>query len=324
MKFRGNIQAPPGNGLVPISHYLSGSKPQKPNIMHGFDLENALIPSEDIQSGGHGKDDIPAIDTPIFKRAVDYSFFEDDTFVLGITHRGVAKAYPLPILNWHEIVNDFVDTVPIVVTYCPLCSCGMIYESNIGGTRAAFGVSGLLYQSNLLMYDRRSESLWSQITGKAVSGPLSGQKLKPLSTHLTTLGAWKREHPETLILTTRTGFVRNYQQSAYQEYDNDQQLYYTPWNTNDLLPAKERVIGVQVGDHVKAYPFAELASHPELIIRDTFKGKPLHIHYDVLNDVASVTDEEGKVYPSKTMYWFAWYAFHPKTAVYLVSAKKGS
>ncbi len=292
--------------------------------MNGFDLNNALIPSEDIQSGGHGKDDIPSIDTPIFKRALDYSFFDEDTYVLGINHQGVAKAYPLPLLNWHEIVNDFMDTRPVVVTYCPLCGSGMIYEATIGGSRTTFGVSGLLYQSNLLLYDRRSESLWSQITGKAISGPLGGQELKPLPVQHTTLGAWKRENPETLILTTRTGFVRNYQQSPYQEYEDDQQLYHTPRHASDLLPAKERVIGIQVGDHVKAYPFTELANHPELILRDTFKGKAVHIHYDVLNDVAKVTDEGGNQYPGQTMYWFAWYAFHPKTAVYLVSTKKGS
>jgi len=293
----------------------------QPIFMLGFDLKNALIPAEDIQSGGPGKDGIPAIDTPIFKRAVDYSFFDDDTYVLGISHNGVAKAYPVPILNWHEIVNDFIDTLAIVVTYCPLCGSGIMYEANIGGMRANFGISGLRYQSNLLLYDRRSESLWSQIPGKAVSGPLKGQLLAPLLTEQTTLGTWKRKHPETLVLTTRTGFVRNYQQSPYQDYDENHQLYFPPRETNDLFPAKERVIGVQVGNHYKAYPFSELASHPELILRDTYKGKALHIHYDVLNDVANVTDEQGTIYPSSTMYWFAWYAFYPKTAVFVNSNK---
>ena len=291
--------------------------------MQGFDLENVLIPTEDIKSGGPGKDGIPAIDTPIFKRAVDYSFFNEDTYVLGLVHNGVTKAYPIPILNWHEIVNDFIDTLAIVVTYCPLCGSGVIYEANVGGTAATFGVSGLLYQSDLLMYDRRSESLWSQILGKAIAGKHSGQMLRPLLAEHTTLGAWKREHPETLVLTTRTGYVRNYQQSPYQDYQDNDQLYFTPGKTSDLFPAKERVIGVRVGEHVKAYPFSELASHPELILRDTFKGKPLHIHYDVLNDVARITDEDGNLYPSHTMYWFAWYAFHPKTAVYIMKPQKG-
>jgi len=284
--------------------------------MQGFDLENALIPAEEIKPEGAGRDGIPSIDTPIFKRAVDYSFFDEDTYVLGITHRGVAKAYPIPILNWHEIVNDFMDSTPIVVTYCPLCNSGAIYEANIGGMRATFGVSGLLYQNDLLLYDRRSKSLWSQIMGKAISGSLSGQQLSRFHIQHTTLGAWKREQPETLVLTTRTGFVRNYEQSPFQEYENNDEIYYPPRNRSDLFPAKERVIGVRVGDHVKAYPFPELASHPELIIRDTFKGQALHIHYDVLNDVAKVTDEQGTLYPSSTMYWFAWYAFHPKTAVF--------
>jgi hypothetical protein len=292
--------------------------------MQGFDLGNALVPTEDIKQEGAGKNGIPAIDTPIFKRAIDYSFFDEDTYVLGIVHRGVAKAYPIPILNWHEIVNDFMDTTPVVVTYCPLCNSGAVYEATIGGTRATFGFSGFRYQNDLLLYDLRSESLWSQILGKAVSGSLSGQELKPLLIQHTTLATWKREHPDSLVLTTRTGFVRNYQQSPYQDYEDNDQLYYTPRETSDLLSVKERIIGIQVGGHVKAYPFAELASHPELILRDTFKGKAFHIHYDVLNDVAKVTDEEGNLFPSKTMFWFAWYAFHPKTAVYLMSSKKGS
>lgn len=292
--------------------------------MHGFELSNPTIPIEDIKAGGPPKDGIPSIDNPIFKRAVDYSFFDDDIYVLGITHHGVAKAYPIPILNWHEIVNDFIDTLPIAVTYCPLCGSGLVFVAQVEGEPNTFGVSGLLYQSDLLLYDRRTQSLWSQIMGEAVAGPLSGKKLETMLVRQTTLGDWKRDHPETLVLTTRTGYVRNYQQSPYQGYEGSEVLYFTPSKTSNLFPPKERVIGVRVGDHVKAYPFSELAAHPELILRDTFKGKVLHIHYDVLNDTAKVTDEEGQLYPGKTMFWFAWYAFHPKTAVYKLSTPKGN
>jgi len=289
--------------------------------MQPFNLTNALVPQDEIISAGPPKDGIPALDTPIFKRAIDYSFFDDHTQVLGVYHNGVAKAYPIPILNWHDVVNDFIDELPIVVTYCPLCGCGLIYESEVGGIRTRFGVSGLLYQSDLLFYDRRSDSLWSQILGSAVSGPLRGYSLNTVLTQPTTLGLWKRNYPDTLILTTRTGYVRNYEQSPYQEYDHLEELYFTPTHTSDLFPSKERIIGVQVGEHVKAYPFSELIAYPEIILRDTFKGKVLHIHYDVLNDVATVTDEHGTLYPSKTMYWFAWYAFYPDTAVFKKSIR---
>lgn len=286
--------------------------------MLGFDIDQPLVPADDIIKGGPAKDGIPSIDQPIFKQADEYTFFDDDTRVVGVVHQGVAKAYPVPILNWHEIVNDYFDEAPVVITYCPLCGSGMAFSAKINGQRTEFGVSGLLYNSNVLLYDRQTESLWSQLLMQAIAGPRKGTKLTMINTAHTTLGTWKKMHPESLILTTRTGHIRNYQQTPYGGYADNRDLYFTPEQTSDAYHPKEWVLGIEVDGHYKAYPFSELAAHPELEVRDTFRKQPLRIHYDVLNDTATVTDEKGASFPSLTTYWFAWYAFHPETEVFQV------
>ena len=284
--------------------------------MLGFDIDQPLVPANEIVQGGPDKDGIPSIDQPIFKPVADYTFFDEDTRVIGVVHAEVAKAYPIPILNWHEVVNDYVGEQPVVITYCPLCGSGMAFTAKINGQRTEFGVSGLLYNSDVLLYDRRTESLWSQIRMQAIAGPRKGEKLTMVATQHTTLGSWKKAYPESLILTTRTGHIRNYQQTPYGEYENNRNLYFTPRHTSDAYHPKEWVLGIEVDGHYKAYPFSELAAHPELQLQDTFRGQTLHLHYEVLHDTATVTDGEGHLFPSITAYWFAWYAFHPQTAVF--------
>ena len=284
--------------------------------MLGFDLDQPLVPADEIVQGGPAKDGIPSIDHPIFKPIADYTFFDDDTRVIGVVHAGVAKAYPIPILNWHEVVNDYFGEQPVVITYCPLCGSGMAFAAKINGQRTEFGVSGLLYNSDMLLYDRRTESLWSQLRMQAIAGPRKGEKLTMVATQHTTLGAWKKAHPESLILTTRTGHIRNYQQTPYGEYEDNRELYFTPQHTSDGYHPKEWVLGLEIEGHYKAYPFSELAAHPELEIPDTFRGQDLRINYDILHDTATITYDQGHPFPSVTAYWFAWYAFHPQTAMF--------
>ena len=138
----------------------------------GFDLKKHNVPLDQIVDGGPGKDGIPAILTPRFVPAGEATFLQDADRVLGLTLGAEAKAYPIKILNWHEIVNDTVSGTAVVVTYCPLCGTGIAFDATVQGSLYTFGVSGLLYQSDLLMYDHQTESLWSQISMHAVAGPL--------------------------------------------------------------------------------------------------------------------------------------------------------
>ena len=172
-----------------------------------FDLSQHAVPLEKIVAGGPGKDGIPAITNPNFLKGADASFLREEDRVLGLGEGSKAKAYPIKILNWHEIVNDRADGKPVVITYCPLCGTGMAFQAVVHGKEVSFGVSGLLYQSDLLMYDHQSESLWSQVSMKAVAGPLTGTKLTPVPLVHTTWGDWKRSHPATQVLSTETGIV---------------------------------------------------------------------------------------------------------------------
>ena len=163
-------------------------------IKNGYLLNDALIPADEIHHGGPPRDGIPAIDTPQFVDADAAGFLKPSDRVLGIERNGVRKAYPVAILNWHEIVNDRFADEPLVVTYCPLCGTGIAYLSVSGGVELKFGVSGLLYNSDMLLYDRETESLWSQISRQAISGPMKGRKLKSVPVMHTQLGV-KRSTP---------------------------------------------------------------------------------------------------------------------------------
>lgn len=147
---------------------------------NGFELRRPLLPADEIVQGGPPRDGIPALDEPEFVDAGDARFLEPDDRILGISLGGSARAYPVRILNYHEIVNDRIGTEPVVITYCPLCGSGMAFASEVDGRLLTFGVSGLLYNSDVLLFDRQTESLWSQLRKQAVTGPLKGLNLEML------------------------------------------------------------------------------------------------------------------------------------------------
>ncbi len=146
-------------------------------LLMGFDFSKHSIPRSEIRSGGPPKDGIPAILEPKFVRVDQATFIKDQDRVLGLVHHGESKAYPINILNWHEIVNDVVGGRPVFITYCPLCGTGMAFDPTFNGRVYTFGVSGLLYKSDVLMYDHQTESLWSQIRKEAVTGEMIGSRL---------------------------------------------------------------------------------------------------------------------------------------------------
>lgn len=183
--------------------------------MNGFDLTDALIPSQQIYAGGPDKDGIPSIDQPVFVSASAASFLRADDAVLGLVHNGVARAYPIRILNWHEVVNDLFGDDPAVITFCPLCGTGVAFDSRVDGRALSFGVSGLLYNGDVLLYDRQTQSLWSQLLGQAISGPLKGRRLTMLALTHTTWADWRKSHARTQILSTDTGQARPYEREAY-------------------------------------------------------------------------------------------------------------
>lgn len=280
-----------------------------------FDLTHHSVPLDQLIDGGPGKDGIPAILTPKFIAATDAAFLRDDDRVLGLTAGTEAKAYPIKILNWHEIVNDTIGGQAVVVTYCPLCGTGMAFEAAVQGRRHTFGVSGLLYQSDLLMYDHQTESLWSQVGMHAVSGPLTGEKLTPVFLEHTIWKDWRAAHPSTVVLSTKTGSFRNYDRDPYAGYDETSELFFDTSHVDSRYHPKEWVVGLDIDGETKAYPFLELKKVSSPLV-DHVNGRQVTVRFNAASRSASVVDEQERPIPSVTAFWFAWYAFHPDTQVF--------
>jgi len=285
--------------------------------LNGFKLDDALIPATQIFSGGPDRDGIPSIDDPKFLKVRNVDFMEDEDRVLGIIINGVSKAYPIKILNWHEIVNDSIGDVFYSITYCPLCGTGMAFNRRINSQVLSFGVSGLLYNSDVLLYDRETESLWSQLLSKAVTGQHKGTILKMLPVLHTTWSDWKRFHPSSLVLSKNTGYWRTYTRDPYSGYEKSKHLFFPVFNKAPTkYHPKERVLGLSINGVHKAYPFIELNKHDKKIFEDTVNGKTFSIHWNKTQQSGYLKDADGVMVPVVQSYWFAWYAFHPETDVF--------
>ena len=283
---------------------------------NGFNLTDSLIPIHKILSGGPPKDGIPSVDKPKFIHANQATFLKSTDRVIGIEIHGNYRAYPIKILNWHEIVNDVVAENPIAVTFCPLCGTGMVYDARINGKAFQFGVSGLLYNSDVLLYDRQTQSLWSQILSQSISGKQKGTKLKPIPSSHTSWEKWKKQHPTTLVLSTDTGFQRDYSRSPYGDYNTNRATYFPVASKSKRYHPKERVLGITINGVHKAYPFVELARNKTNTLEDTFSGNTLRIEFDAENRDGRISNQQGNIIPHVNSFWFAWYAFHPDAEIY--------
>jgi hypothetical protein len=298
--------------FAPLAALLLGTV--QAQVRNGFDLTGASVPAERIEAGGPPRDGIPAIDRPRFVSAPAARLRPEER-VLGVALDGLAKAYPIRILNWHEIVNDRFGTEPVVVSYCPLCGSGIAFRATVRGGPASFGVSGLLYNSDVLLYDRETNSLWSQIAAEAISGPRKGERLAALPTANTTWAEWRARHPHSQVLSEDTGHARDYRRDPYAGYERSAALYFQVAATDGRYHPKEMVLGVESGGRYKAYAFCELEKAP-VPLRDTLGGDALEIRFDRAHRTAVVRDAKGAERFGLLTYWFAWYAFHPDTEVF--------
>ena len=208
-----------------------------------FDLSNSQVELDDFLSGGPTKDGIPALSRPKFITA-DQTSLDDHTFVIGITLNGESKAYPLDILNWHEIVNDDIAETPIAVTWCPLTKSGIVFDRRIEGKSVEYGVSGLLYNSNVVMYDRSHQGLWSQLNMSGLTGKYAGKDLELVASVVMTWGQWVKDHPRTLVLSPKTGYLRDYRRDPYDHYHRSQEVMFPVGKPDHRLPLKSMVIGI--------------------------------------------------------------------------------
>ena len=280
--------------LVTLTTAMAQKNPNNIQVEWNTDTSNRLVPLEEFTTLLQ-PDGIPPIDDPVFwdrEKAAEVYFSHEPVIALEINNQ--AKAYPLSILTFHEIVNDKLAGTPVTVSYCPLCNAAIVFDRNLTfkGNQYLldFGVSGMLRNSDLVMWDRQTESWWQQFTGKALVGELAGAYLEPVSSMIISLEEFFASYPDGRVLSTETGHTREYGTNPYTGYDN-------PANTrprlfdgavDSRLPAMERVVDVHVGGEYKIYPLSVISS--EGVINDTFREQPLVLFHTT--KTVSVLDEK--------------------------------
>lgn len=246
--------APPGgneasSGVPTVTvEQTPGDEPEDvPSALDGLTgegLPKPLVDPTEVRSGGPPPDGIPPIDDPSFHRAADVHFLADTEPVLAVEVDGEARAYPVQVLIWHEIVNDTIAGVPVSITYCPLCNSAVGVDRRVEDRILTFGTSGSLYQSSLVMYDRQTESLWSHFTGQAIAGVLTGTELETIPVATIGWSDWLDANPDGLVLSRDTGFDRDYGANPYPGYDDvETSPFLFDGQTDGRLAAKERIVG---------------------------------------------------------------------------------
>jgi hypothetical protein len=236
---------------------------------------------EEVQWGGVRVDGIPALVNPRVTAAKDAAWLKDADAVFGVFLGGEARAYPLRILDWHEMANDVVGGVPLALAYCTLCGSGVLFDARAGGRRFEFGSSGFLFRSNKLMYDRQTKSLWNHLTGEPVIGELagSGVRLKRLPVVITSWGEWRRQHPRTTAVSAQTGHQRPYHAgAAYGRYFASTGTMFPVWLKSGALHDKARVFTLVIDGRAKAYALEALNAAGG-VLNDEFAGRRVLVHY---------------------------------------------
>lgn len=262
--------------------------------------------ANNLVSGGPPKDGIPALDNPSYVLASQANFLHDKDIVFGVNYKGNIIAFPQKIMYWHEIVNQNIDNESFSITYCPLTN------SVIGYLNSSFGVSGELYNSNLVLYDRQTNSLWPQMIGVAVKGERKSKKLKPFPVRVTTWKKWKKQHSDTLVLSLDTGYDRDYNKNPYLGYDTLLRLWFPVAAKSDMFETKKVVTGTIIGNYALAIPKEEMKLAKT--VSYDIGNRSVNIEYDDHLDVVRVKENNLEIH-SFDSYWFAWYAYYPNTKV---------
>jgi hypothetical protein len=253
------------------------------------DFTKRIVEWGEIRSGGPPKDGIPSIDEPSFESvaAASHWLSERDPVIL-FEHNGEVRAYPLAILIWHEIVNDVVGGKPVTITFCPLCNASIVFDRTFQGQVLNFGTTGRLRNSDLVMYDRQTESWWQQFTGEGLVGQFAGEQLTFLGGQVISFGDFAAEFPDGQVLQ-RLGTSRSYGINPYTNYDSTEgRPFLYDGELDTRLPSTERVIGVEIDENFMAYPFSKLAEIG--VINDELGGKAIVILHKA--GTASALDQQ--------------------------------
>lgn len=299
---------------------LGAGSPIRAVTINGFEVSDTSVPAVHIVRAAPARDSIAAIDEPRWDEAAAATWLKDEDEVLSLTFEGETRAYPLRILVWHEVVNDRIGERTFVVTYSALSGSAMAFESgrNPDGSPRRFGVSGLLYNSNLLMFDRATESLWSQLRMAGVSGATKDEQLIPLPLRRMTWAGWKAKFPQGRVLAVATGSEIDYTSEdwPYGDYARQKETLFPFDIHRDDLGTKERVIGLREGDSQRCWPLERMRKRGQLY--DAIGSRPINVVYDATTGDVVVSDlTTGEVLPVVSVFWFAWQAFYPDTSLWL-------
>lgn len=233
----------------------------------------------EILSGGPPPDGIPPLDTPKFETVAEAdAWLKPNEPVISFRLGNEARAYPLQVLIWHEIVNDVVGGRPVAVTFCPLCNAAIVFDRRVNGQALRFGTTGNLRYSDLIMWDDQTESWWQQFTGEAIVGDMTGTRLEFLPAQTVAWADFQAAFPQGQVLSKDTGYLRSYGQNPYTGYDRiDRPPFLFDGTLDDRLPPMARVVAVAVGETIKAYPFSILSQVH--VINDVVAGRPLVVFW---------------------------------------------
>ena len=289
------------------AHHAAASPEPTPDFTTAgwkTDFGKHSVPLTEILSGGPPRDAIPPLDHPKFvSPTAAGAWLKGQEPVISLGLNGEHRAYPIQILIWHEIVNDQIGDRPVTVTFCPLCNTSIVFDRRLAGQTLDFGTTGNLRHSDLVMWDRQTESWWQQITGEAIVGELTGSKLTLLPSAIVSFEAFRRAYPEGQVLSRDTGFNRKYGENPYIGYDdaNSSPLLYTGPSKDGRLPPKERVVTVSLGNEDAAYPFSVLKKKDA--VNDSVGGIPVVVFWTPgTTSPLSSYDTQGPDIGSATAY----------------------
>jgi len=290
--------------------------------LNGFTISRQTVDRADIVPGGPPRDGIRGVDAPEFVPSEEATWADDVTPVLGVVVKDDARAYPVHLMDYHQIVNDVVGGVPLAVTWDPLTGAPLAFERTVEGRVLSFGVSGLLYNSGFLMYDRETESLWSQFLGRAVSGPLAGKQLRRVRIRQEDLAGWRTRVGRTVVLVRPAPEAIDYRFSPFERYAVEDSVRYPVKARDERFHAKELVVGVVAGGKARAY-LGSVLTREGGWAEDVFQGRKIEIDYST--ELSVFRWEAPEDVEVTEVYWFAWKAFHPDTSVWKAegSVKRG-
>jgi hypothetical protein len=289
--------------------------------LHGFSLDGLEVPRELVVPAASRRDPVASLDGPGFAAAQDAPWVAAANPVIGVAFAGEARAYPVHLLEYHPLVNDQIGGTPVVVGFDPITATGRAYQRTLSGRVLEFGLSGLAYNAGLLLYDRETKSLWSLFEGRAIAGPLAGQRLTPIRVRQEHMATWLARHPSTRVLKRPEPQRIDYRYSPFKAYWLDEKIPYPVRDRDESFHAKEVVLGVEVGGSARAYLGSRLAA-AGLQVEDEVQGKKIRIDYDPDEAVFVWDAPEGVAVTDA--YWFAWKAFHPDTEIWSAPASDPS